>query len=571
MTDRRFLPPTQVYLGSYPPFFMRLYKVIIGTLALLVAQDLSQQAQAQVEAPEADPGGTSPPTPDTIDSDTASHTVTADDVPTAIAPPTLTAMPLDIANASPMELQTFPDKPLELQAVSGEAPNPPPLPDKALEARILPDEDNQTPLNPNPPFPEDPLFLNTPAFDNARFSRPNDMEAELFGVEAESYKAESYSPESDEPEGASHSPETSPSLQHVGINPGFSPEVSPEVKPERVREEATPQPIALLELPSDSLPEPVSPENISFKTGSSENTSSENASSENTSLGNISTRNIPATTVLATTVSTGNISATTILAQAESLTPEEEQRLETLREQYALPELTDTNVLDQNPSGALSSPGSAVGVPSVFGASWRNVFAGLTFQERTRFTDRSDGAMSVGFGLGDAENAVGLEVAIAIVDLLGEGAFEDGSISLKLHRQLGDGWAIAAGIENFATFGSTDGGSSGYGVVTKVTELRDSDQPFNTLTTSLGIGGGRFRPEGRLDQDEINVFGSVAVRMAEPVSLIADWSGQDLNLGVSVVPFKNLPLVVTPAAVDVTGNAGDGVRFTLGLGVGHSF
>ncbi|NEP55132.1 MAG: hypothetical protein F6K65_42650, partial [Moorea sp. SIO3C2] len=264
-------------------------------------------------------------------------------------------------------------------------------------------------------------------------------------------------------------------------------------------------------------------------------------------------------------------SAPVLLAQADELTPQEQQKLESLREQYSLPELTDEDLLDRNPSGALSSPGSAIGVPSAFGASWRNVFAGLTFQERTRFSDRSDGAMTVGFGLGDAEKAVGLEVAVAIVDLLGEGAFEDGSISLKLHRQLGDGWAIAAGIENFATFGSTDGGSSGYGVVTKVTELREPDQPFNTLTTSLGIGGGRFRPEGRLDEEAVNVFGSVAVRVAEPVSLIADWSGQDLNLGVSFVPFKTFPLVVTPAAADVTGSAGDGVRFTLGLGVGYSF
>ena len=106
-----------------------------------------------------------------------------------------------------------------------------------------------------------------------------------------------------------------------------------------------------------------------------------------------------------------------LLAQADDLTPEEQQKLESLREQYSLPELADEDLLDRNPAGALSSPGSAIGVPSAFGASWRNVFAGMTVQERTRFTDRSDGAMSVGFGLGDGEKAVGLEVAIAIVDV----------------------------------------------------------------------------------------------------------------------------------------------------------
>ena len=154
-------------------------------------------------------------------------------------------------------------------------------------------------------------------------------------------------------------------------------------------------------------------------------------------------------------------------------------------------------------------------------------------------------------------------------DLLGDGAFEDGGVSFKLHRQFKGGWAIAAGIENLATFGATDGGSSGYGVVSKKFELRNPEQPLSTITTSLGVGGGRFRAETDLDEDVINVFGSVGVRLLRSLSLIADWTGQDLNVGLSIAPFKNFPLVITPAAADITGNAGDGVRFILGVGFGY--
>ena len=67
------------------------------------------------------------------------------------------------------------------------------------------------------------------------------------------------------------------------------------------------------------------------------------------------------------------------------------------------------------------------------------------------------------------------------------------------------------------------------------------------------------------------MFGSVALRVAQPISLIADWTGQDLTIGTSIAPFRNIPFVITPAVSDITGNAGDGARFILGFGFGYSF
>ncbi|NEQ33221.1 MAG: S-layer homology domain-containing protein [Leptolyngbya sp. SIO4C5] len=244
--------------------------------------------------------------------------------------------------------------------------------------------------------------------------------------------------------------------------------------------------------------------------------------------------------------------------------------LQAIRNQLLLPDTpAEVPTLVVAPTGALGIPGSSVGSPTAFGADWRDVFFGATFQERTRFTNRSDGAIGLGFGLGDARNLVGLEVALAIVDLRGD-AFEDGGVSFKLHRQFEGNWAVAVGVENLITFGDPDGGESGYGVVSKVFRLReDPSQPFSSVTASVGAGGGRFRPED--SDDDLGIFGSVGVRVVEPVSVIADWTGQDLNLGVSVAPFRNFPLVITPALADVTGEAGDGTRFIMGVGVGTRF
>ncbi len=72
-------------------------------------------------------------------------------------------------------------------------------------------------------------------------------------------------------------------------------------------------------------------------------------------------------------------------------------------------------------------------------------------------------------------------------------------------------------------------------------------------------------------ENSVNVFGSVGLRVAETVSLIADWTGQDLTIGASIAPFRNLPLVITPAVADITDNAGDGARFILGVGYNFRF
>jgi hypothetical protein len=248
--------------------------------------------------------------------------------------------------------------------------------------------------------------------------------------------------------------------------------------------------------------------------------------------------------------------------------PSNQQELQALQQQFILPEPA---VVERVIPRALGLPGSTVGSPSAFGADWGDVFAGASFQERTRFTDKSDGAVVAGFGLGDARRAVGLEVAVTVFDLFDD-TFGRGGISFKAHRLLGEGFAIAAGVENAIIWGESDTDSSGYGVVSKVFRFRDAAEPFSTLIVNLGLGGGRFRSEDDVidGNGTINVFGSVGLHVVEPLSVIADWTGQDLNLGVSVVPFRNIPLTITPAVADVTNNAGDGARFVLSIGYGLS-
>jgi len=232
------------------------------------------------------------------------------------------------------------------------------------------------------------------------------------------------------------------------------------------------------------------------------------------------------------------------------------------------------------PLETVPAPGSSALSPTAFGASFGQAFVGAAFQDRTRFSNTSDGTIAAGFGLGDARQSAGLQVSVTVLNLFNnregrdDSAFNRGAISLKLHRLLSNDLAVAIGVENALVWGFTDAGTSGYGVVSKIIRLKQNPaEPFSSVTLSLGLGGGRFRSEDDFQNGagSINVFGSVGLRVTESVSAIADWAGQDLTLGVSIVPFRNIPLVITPAFTDLTGSAGDGARLFLGVGYSYSF
>jgi len=224
--------------------------------------------------------------------------------------------------------------------------------------------------------------------------------------------------------------------------------------------------------------------------------------------------------------------------------------------------------------GLQASPALSIYIPTGFGADNNTGFIGATFQQRTRYSNVSDGGLDVGIGLGDARKAVGVELSYTAASFGRSRDFGGGSFNAKVHRQLGDGLAVAAGWNGALNLGGrNDFENSVYGVVSKVFRTRDDiNLPFSRVAVTAGVGNGQFRTEDAVAKNSggVGVFGNVAVRVAQPVSLIAEWSGQDLGFGVSVAPFKNIPLVITPAVRDVVG-AGDGPRFVLGTGLAFKF
>ena len=248
------------------------------------------------------------------------------------------------------------------------------------------------------------------------------------------------------------------------------------------------------------------------------------------------------------------------------------QSVDSIRASYVLPLPAAVEVARHSNS---ISPGSSSGTPTAYGAEFGDIFFGGEFQARTRYTktlpfrDRVDGSVYGGFGLGNPRSFLGIELVGTSFTTIREGFFRKSSFSFKIHRQLPGNFAVAYGWEDAIHSTGTDGGSSMYGVLTSDIRFReDYDAPMSAVTLSAGVGNGRFQTEQAFyaGKHGVNGFGSMGLHVVRPLSLIADWTGQDLMLGASIVPFRKLPLIITPAFADVTGSAGDGARFVMGAG-----
>jgi hypothetical protein len=231
-----------------------------------------------------------------------------------------------------------------------------------------------------------------------------------------------------------------------------------------------------------------------------------------------------------------------------------------------------------------TSPGFSIFNPVGFGADNNLLFLSLSYQNRTRFTRTADGEAGIGIGLGDASKAIGAEVSYGIDSFGSSAGFGSGAFSVKLHRRLTDDASVAVGWNQFARIQFAGGANvpsdyprNSYFVVgTNIFRTNeDINAPFSRVALTGGIGSGvflRFDPTlspGSSNRG-LNVFGSVGVRIVRPISAIVEWTGQDIGVGLSIAPFKDIPLVITPAIRDIAG-AGDGARFILGTSIAVNF
>lgn len=224
------------------------------------------------------------------------------------------------------------------------------------------------------------------------------------------------------------------------------------------------------------------------------------------------------------------------------------------------------------PNGAATT----LATPSGWGAWGNTIFIGGGITSPAPYSNDSDGAAAIGFGIGNPAKNVGLQLTATMNDLSGQDNVSYGAV---LHRYLGYGTSVAIGGDHlFRDEDESDVGESYYLAFGHAFQNVVSDTLGKSgLHGSIGVGNGRFANKSPSDvasgkgKKGSHVFGALAYEIFANTNVILEWSGVNLNAGVAIAPFENFPLGVTLGAADLTDNSGDGVRFIGAAGLAYQF
>jgi hypothetical protein len=196
----------------------------------------------------------------------------------------------------------------------------------------------------------------------------------------------------------------------------------------------------------------------------------------------------------------------------------------------------------------LANPLLTISNPSGYGAENGQFYTIAEYQTRTPGTNVSDGQVGIGLGLGSAKDlALDINVNLSSFGLNNsvgrpDGKLGDGFLSLKAHKRLDEGTSLAVGYNALATNGITDFPQSSYYIsATKIIKLKeDVEQPFSRAAVTVGGGNGAYS----------GIFSTVAIKATNRLSLITEYTNNDLALGASYKATEGL--TATVAVKDAT-------------------
>lgn len=214
----------------------------------------------------------------------------------------------------------------------------------------------------------------------------------------------------------------------------------------------------------------------------------------------------------------------------------------------------------------MSMPSISQASPNGFGAYWGDAFVSIAYQEKIRGKDIEDGALSLTMGFGRSDN-IGFEFTVSSFSAIQEQFFNPMGVNLKIHSLFPNDYSFAVGVENLLLSNRKDGVLSRYAAISKLVALRDNVKAmFSQLDVTLGVGNGRFLEDSN---NTINAFTNIGIHVFENLTLFVDWNGVDVNVGTTIIPFPNVPLVVTPTFQNVSEHQNDRSRFTISMSLAY--
>ena len=244
----------------------------------------------------------------------------------------------------------------------------------------------------------------------------------------------------------------------------------------------------------------------------------------------------------------------------------ESDSIDTEKAQEVISQLQDIRSTNFSPNRG--APGLTLANPYGFGADRGALYTSVGYQPDTRYggDSQGDGSANFGVGLGNAKKALGLELNYTLASFGNNRDFGTGGFNAKIHRQFPGAWGMAFGWNGFLNIGDeNDFANSYYLVTSKIFRIRESlNSPFSRMAATVGVFNSKFNDNR---DREFDVIGSLAFRIARPVSTVVEWTGSDLTMGLSASPFRRVPFTFNIAVRDIAGE-GDGARVVFGAGMG---
>ncbi|WP_417040788.1 hypothetical protein [Cylindrospermopsis raciborskii] len=226
------------------------------------------------------------------------------------------------------------------------------------------------------------------------------------------------------------------------------------------------------------------------------------------------------------------------------------------------------------------SPGTSAGIPSGFGTNWGDLYFAIAGATANRVRREIDGGASVALGFGNARDILGLELSYSLLSIRKFG--RNGSFNAKVHRIVYSNpntyIATAIGWNNFARHGENDRDagiingqfvgtpSSVYGVVSAYHFLNPKSANPVPVNISLGVGEAPL-----FSNSGLGIIAGAGIQVTPNIGVSTGWSGKGLNLGVSYLPVRTLPMSLNVIYGDVFQNTEPGSVLSFSLGYGFDF
>jgi hypothetical protein len=201
-------------------------------------------------------------------------------------------------------------------------------------------------------------------------------------------------------------------------------------------------------------------------------------------------------------------------------------------------------------------PTTTVGTSTVFESGYLGqINCGLAFQHSSRLNpyrnwENPDVNLATYVGLGNPYKWLGLGISFNLLGLTNsQGAknnFGASSIDFQISRAITKKIHIGAGGYNLIQVNTTDNDKlrTYYLQLSGVITLKYSNsKSFSNLYWNLGVGNGRYQDSElflSLKNESVNLYGSAALQILPRSNLIVEWTGSELAIATSIIPFKKL-------------------------------